>query len=111
MRVRGGYFGIFREMGGSEDESVELADGARLAELYSDLQQRIPSLSKFAGSIALSINYEYSSLDAPLHDGDEVALLPPVSGGAGEASGGPALHTRLVREPINADQIARELKA
>jgi molybdopterin synthase catalytic subunit len=111
MQVRVVYFGILREMAGSEHQSLELPEGARLAELYSDLQRRIPPLGKFAGSIALSINYEYASLDAPLHDGDEVALLPPVSGGAADASGGTALHTRLVREPINAAETATELKA
>jgi MoaE-MoaD fusion protein len=114
MRVRVVYFGILREMAGHEHEAVELTDGARLADLYSDLQQRVPGLSKFANSIALSINYEYATLDAPLHDGDEVALLPPVSGGAGdtsESSASVASRTRLVREPINADQIARDLKA
>lgn len=105
------YFGILRDMAGRENESVELPDGARLAELYSDLQQRIPGLTKFANSIALSINYEYSTLDAPLHDGDEVALLPPVSGGASDFGEIAALHTSLVREPINADQIARKMKA
>ncbi len=108
MRVRVVYFGILRDMAGHENETVELPAGARLAELFSDLQQRISGLNRFANSIALSINYEYSTLDAPLHDGDEVALLPPVSGGAGES---PALHTSLVREPINADQIAHEMKA
>ncbi len=110
MRVRVVYFGILREMAGHEHESVELADGARLAELYSDLQQRIPGLNKFANSIALSINYEYATLDAPLHDGDEVALLPPVSGGAGDATESPSLLTRLVREPINYEPIVSDLK-
>ncbi len=109
MRVRVVYFGILREMAGHEHEVVELADGARLAELYSDLQKRIPGLSKFGGSIALSINYEYSGLDALLHDGDEVALLPPVSGGAGNAS--EASRTHLVREPINYARIVSDLKA
>jgi MoaE-MoaD fusion protein len=111
MRVRVVYFGILREMAGHEQETVELADGARLAELYSDLQQRIPGLNKFANSIALSINYEYAGLDAPLHDGDEVALLPPVSGGAGDTSKSAAIHTRLVHEPIDYEKIANEMKA
>ncbi|MFZ0704079.1 MAG: molybdenum cofactor biosynthesis protein MoaE [Candidatus Korobacteraceae bacterium] len=114
MRIGVVYFGILREMAGHEREAVDLADGARLGELYADLQERIPGLSKFANSLALSINYEYSGLDAPLHDGDEVALLPPVSGGAGDASEAaenPALHTRLVREPINYERIVSELKA
>ena len=111
MRVRVVYFGILRDMAGHEHEAVELADGTRLAELYSDLQQRIPGLSKFGGSIALSINYEYASLNAALYDGDEVALLPPVSGGAGEESESAGLRTRLVREPINYERIVSDLKA
>ena len=108
MQVRVVYFGILRDMASHDRESVELADGTRLAELYSQLQQRIPGLAKFANSLALSINYEYASLDAPLHDGDEVALLPPVSGGAGESA---ARHTRLVRSAINTEEIVRDLKA
>jgi molybdopterin synthase catalytic subunit len=114
MQVRVVYFGILREMARRERESVELNNSARLADLYSQLQERIPDLTKFESSIALSINYEYASLDSPLHDGDEVALLPPVSGGAGEATGnseGSAPKTRLVREPINADQIVSDLKS
>lgn len=110
MRVRVVYFGILREMAGHEHESVELAAGARLADLYSQLQERIPGLNKFGGSVALSINYEYAKLDAPLHDGDEVALLPPVSGGAGEANESAALYTSLVREPIDCERIVGELK-
>lgn len=111
MRVRVVYFGILREMAGHEQETVELADDARLAELYSQLQQTIPGLSKFGNSIALSINYEYAQLNAPLHEGDEIALLPPVSGGAADVGKSSAVHTSLVREPINCDQIVRDLKA
>src|SRR5271157_2972787 len=55
MQVRVVYFGILREMAGQEYEAVELPDSARLAELYADLQQRIPGLRNFGGSIALSI--------------------------------------------------------
>ena len=110
MRVRVVYFGILRDMSGHEHESIELADNAHLAELYSDLQNRIPDLKNFGTSIALSINYEYSSLDAPLHDGDEVALLPPVSGGAG-ASNSAAIHTRLVRERIDYERIVSDVKS
>jgi molybdopterin synthase catalytic subunit len=110
MRVRVVYFGILRDMAGHEHEAVDVADGARLGEFYSDLQERIPGLSKFGSSIALSINYEYANLDALLHEDDEVGLLPPVSGGVGEASEIAGVHTRLVREPINYDRIVNELK-
>ena len=114
MQVRVVYFGMLREMAGREQEAVELHDPSRLADLYSQLQTRIPGLAAFGGSIALSINYEYASLDAPLHHGDEVALLPPVSGGAGSSPGEPATpqtHVRIVREPINYDLIAGDITA
>ncbi len=57
----------------------------------------------------MSINYEYAATDSVLHEGDEVALLPPVSGGAGDTSDGP--RTRIVREPIDAARIAADIKA
>ena len=50
------------------------------------MQQRIPQLQEFRHAIALAVNYEYSNGETPLHDGDEVALIPPVSGGAPEES-------------------------
>jgi len=111
MRVRVVYFGMLRDMAGREQETVELNEGARLAELYSSLQERIPGLSKFGGSIALSINYEYAVADSSLHEGDEVALLPPVSGGAegGRDTEGP--HTQITHQPIDSAQIAAKIRA
>jgi molybdopterin synthase catalytic subunit len=108
------YFGILRDIAGRDHESVELNERAPLAELYSQLQIRMPGLAGFGSSIALSINYEYANLDAPLHEGDEVALLPPVSGGAESSaveSERPQARTRIVREPINHELITRGIKA
>lgn len=116
MRVKVVYFGMLREIAGREQETVELSESARLAELYSSLQQRIPCLADFSRSIALSVNCAYAKEDAPLHDGDEVALLPPVSGGssappaATDVSESATPHTRIVREPIAADAIVPAIK-
>ena len=112
MQVRVLYFGVLRDMAGREQESVELSEPARLADLYRELQQRLAGLEKFAGSIALSINYDYASLDALLHDGDEVALLPPVSGGSqSQDAAAQQSHSRIVREPIDSKRIVSEMKA
>src|ERR1039457_255968 len=92
MQVRVLYLGMLRDLAGREREVVQLPDGARLSDLYAELQQRMPKLQDFRNAIALSINYEYSDGAAVLHDNDEVALIPPVSGGGrDEASTGEAL--------------------
>lgn len=82
MQVRVLYMGMLRELAGRDKEVVQLGDESRLADLFAQLQQRIPKLSEFRGAIALAVNYEYSDGATMLHDNDEVALIPPVSGGA-----------------------------
>ena len=84
MQVRVLYLGMLKDLAGREREVVQLSDGARLSDLYAELQQRMPKLQEFRNAIALSINYEYSDGAAVLQDNDEVALIPPVSGGTVE---------------------------
>ena len=84
MQVRVVYLGMLREIAGCERESVELGDASTVGELYAQLQQRIPKLQDFRSAIALAVNYEYSEGNTALKDNDEVALIPPVSGGSGE---------------------------
>ncbi len=117
MQVRVLYLGMLRELAGRDREVVQLSDGARLSDLYAELQQRIPKLQDFRNAIALSINYEYSDGAAVLQDNDEVALIPPVSGGkVGEDSTGEAVlpliseHSRLVGEPIKTAAMAAAIK-
>jgi len=81
MQVRVLYLGMLREIAGREKEVVQLSDDSRLADLFAQLQHRIPKLSDFRGAIALAVNYEYSAAETLLRDNDEVALIPPVSGG------------------------------
>src|ERR1035441_6795313 len=86
MQVRVCYLGMLKEFAGREEESVEVADGASVGDLFAALQQRIPQRQQFRHAIALAVNYEYSGSETQLHDGDEVALIPPVSGGAPDES-------------------------
>jgi len=81
MQVRVLYLGMLREIAGHDKEVVQLDENSRLADLFAQLQQRIPKLSDFRGAIALAVNYEYSGGETVLRDDDEVALIPPVSGG------------------------------
>ena len=82
MQVKVRYFGMMKEIAGRDQEVVELGEGSCVADLFAQLQQRFPKLDSFRGSIALAVNLEYSDGSAILHDNDEVALIPPVSGGA-----------------------------
>ena len=68
---------MLRELAGCEREVVQLRDEASLAELYADLQRRLPKLQDFRGAIALAVNYEYATGSTVLRDNDEVALIPP----------------------------------
>lgn len=93
------YFGVLRDRFGVADEAAEVADGATVGELLGLLRGRTSNslMSKDAGgadeqlwrSLAVAVNREYGSTSIVLHDGDEVALLPPVSGGC-RAEGGTA---------------------
>jgi molybdopterin converting factor subunit 1 len=77
MRVRVLYFGVLKDLFG-EAADVGLPEGADVAALLT--QHR--DLAKVSlESIAVAVNREYAKADTVLHEGDEVALLPPVSGG------------------------------
>ena len=78
MRVRVLYFGVLKESLGREGEDVELAEGARVADLMARYEDRG---AEWTRTIAVAVNQEYARREDALRDGDEVALLPPVSGG------------------------------
>ena len=95
MRVRLLYFGVLRELAGGPEETVELAEGATVGELIEILRGRASNPSRSSTvdeglwrSLAVAVNREYSSLAVVLREGDEVALLPPVSGGCVSVSSG-----------------------
>jgi molybdopterin converting factor subunit 1 len=114
VRERELYFGVLKERFGPAEEAVELPAGATVHDLVRVLRER-PSNSAMANelssvwqSVAVAVNREYATAGAALREGDEVALLPPVSGGA-SADG--ARRIEIVDEAIDADAIVRSLKA
>jgi molybdopterin synthase catalytic subunit len=82
MRVRILFFGVLKELTGRSAEECELAEGSDVAAVFEAYASRHPGLRAMAGSIALARNREFAQPSTPLRDGDEVAFLPPVSGGA-----------------------------
>lgn len=84
MRVRILLFGRLKELAGTERDTLELPDGARVSDLLRRYAQVKPALQPYYDAMAVALNQEYSEPGAPLHEGDEVALIPPVSGGSGK---------------------------
>jgi molybdopterin synthase catalytic subunit len=81
MRVTVKLFGSVREATGAKDLSVELAPGARVADLRARLARDHPALARLGQRLRAARNLEVVGEGEPLADGDEVAFLPPVSGG------------------------------
>jgi len=105
MRVRVLFFGQLREITGLDQEDAELSEGARLEDLFDRYGSKYPKLLEFRASVAASINQEYAPWRAPLSQNDEVAFLPPVSGGQHTATE-PDLF-ELTREVIRRDEIVK----
>jgi MoaE-MoaD fusion protein len=112
MRVRVFFFGQLKEIVGRGEEYAELADGARLEDLFASYGQRYPKLAGFRHSVVASVNESFADWASPLSMGDEVAFLPPVSGGAGAtAATAGEIIIELVRKPIETGEISARLKA
>jgi molybdopterin synthase sulfur carrier subunit len=75
------FFGRLKEIVGRGEELVEIADGATLESVFVSCAERQTLLLKFRPSLVASRNQEFAAWDTPVRSGDEVAFLPPVSGG------------------------------
>jgi MoaE-MoaD fusion protein len=102
MKIRVLFFGILKDLVGSPAEPLRLPEGATLSDVLEHYASRIPRVRELTSSIAVSVNQEYASLDTKLNDDDEVALLPPVSGGSARAS--------IVRQKIDSESLIHAIK-
>jgi len=81
MRVRVLFFGMLKDLVGTSSEDREFPEGADLAAIFEAYADRFPRLRDMAKSIVIARNQEFAELSTCLQSGDEVAFLPPVSGG------------------------------
>jgi MoaE-MoaD fusion protein len=105
MTIRVLFFGLTHDLTGFDEERVDLPEGGRLEDLWRHYASRFPSLAEIFPSLVTAVNQEVAVPAQPLRDGDEVAFLPPVSGGA------PEDFYRITREVICAHHLTRDLKA
>ncbi len=82
MEILVRYFASHRDITGLTEQQIQLDTGATIGALWDRLIADYPRLSGYSGRVLCAVNHEFSSLDHPLHDGDEVAFIPPVSGGS-----------------------------
>ena len=81
VRVRVLFFGRLKDVVGRAEESLDITDPSTIEQLFALYCERIPELAKYRSSVVASRNQEFAVWDVVLHSGDEVAFLPPVSGG------------------------------
>lgn len=98
MRVGVKLFAALREQAGARERELELADGARVGDVWAAL-----GLGDEPAGLVYAVNKAYAGRDAQLADGDEVALIPPVSGGAFLLSEAPLSVDGVVREVASDD--------
>jgi molybdopterin converting factor subunit 1 len=120
IRVRVLFFGRLKDIVGKSEEDAELSDGARVEDLFTRYGRKFPELTRFRSNVVASVNQEFADWRTQLSSGDEIAFLPPVSGGSASenptgTSGGPetfgADTCALVRETILTAPILAEMKA
>lgn len=82
MRLRVKLFATYREIVGERELRWSAEPGTTVEVLLASLFRRYPDLAVHRDSMMLAVNHAFAAPSAELHEGDEVALLPPVSGGA-----------------------------
>lgn len=110
MRVTLLAFGMLRDLLGRTPAELDLPPGSTVRDLLRVCYAGDPKNAVPWSSIAVAVNREYASVAHVLADGDEVALLPPVSGGSGEPSAPAATHVALTADRLSSSAIAEPLK-
>jgi molybdopterin converting factor subunit 1 len=117
MRVRVLFFGVLKDWAGKASDTLDLHQGASVADLLAHYERQIPRLRESLPSLALAVNQEYASAETKLKSNDEVAILPPVSGGkdssrtsSGRLNPREAAHCAIVREAIQTQEVLAGIK-
>jgi MoaE-MoaD fusion protein len=101
MRIRVLYFAVFREKLGRDNDIVALADGSRVRDAIAALSSRYAAVDKLRGKFRVAVNQDFADDERELADGDELALIPPVAGGADEPA---PRHAQLLATPLSLDR-------
>jgi len=81
VRIRVLFFGILRDVTGLREDSIDVPEGGQASAVFDQYAARFPRLREMSASIVLAVNQKFCAPSARLSEGDELAMLPPVSGG------------------------------
>ena len=102
MRVRVLFFGMLKDLAGKSGDGLDLPEGTLVRDLLSHYASQSPELKEAMAALAVAVNQEYAGPETRLKSDDEVALLPPVSGGSGKAS--------IQRHAIDTQEVLESIK-
>ncbi len=103
MQVRVRLFAGLRERAGSDAVALDLPDGALVRDALARMRTLIAGVP-----VVMAVNQEYASEDQALRSGDELALIPPVSGGSGGSGG--VVHVQVTSEPLALDPLVARVR-
>jgi molybdopterin converting factor subunit 1 len=81
LKIKLLFFAVLRDIAGRGEDVVELPDGARAGDVWQRLRDEHDALRDYVQPPMIAVNESYVSADELLHDGDELAFIPPVAGG------------------------------
>ena len=81
MRVTVRLFARLRDIAGSAEMRRDIPPGATIRTVWTTLAEEFPGMLPYERAMSSALNADYARMDAEVHDGDEIAFLPPVSGG------------------------------
>src|SRR5579872_6913989 len=114
MRVHVLFFGVLKDLTGRGSDLLNLPEHATLGDVFVHYEEITPRLGELAASIAISVNQEFANPDSPLKEGDEIAFLPPVSGGSTDPDNEMLAQRRryssIVRNKIDTQEVLAKLK-
>lgn len=82
MRIKVLFFGALKDIAGRPEDSLDVPGDSRLSDVFEHYAGRLPRMREMAGSIVMARNQQFAAISDTVEEGDEVAFLPPVSGGS-----------------------------
>jgi MoaE-MoaD fusion protein len=113
MQVRLLFFATLKDIVGAREMHLDIPSGATIADVLTHLESTYPRVKEYRPVVLTAINEEYVGQDAPVQEGDEVAIFPPVSGGGVGSDlltiSRPGELYHITRDVIDAQKVSREM--